>query len=160
MEFLQAEAPLTWYHVGERDGILYREAEFLQDFGNFKKGEKYRKILISLSTSEIVTFDEKGKQKAQSFCLIPSERHKMFNYKYDNEEGECFELRIEHEKDMVFTVLNYCKYDIEGRPLQRLSGIQAKELTPKFTEMVNKDKKLREHFERLCKNEAEGIEPC
>jgi len=158
MMFLQAEALLTWYCVGGREGILYRKAEFLYDFGNFKKGEKYERVLISLNTSEIVTFDKKGTEKSQSFCLTPSEKHKMFNYKYDTEEGECYNLKVEHEKEMVFTVLDYCKYDIEGKPLQKLSG--SKELTTKFTEMVNSDKKLREHFERLCKNEAEGIESC
>lgn len=159
MVFLQAEAPLTWYFVREREGILYKKAEFLQEFGNFKRGEKYASVLISLTTSEIVAFDEQGNQKSQGFCLLPSERHKMFNCKYDTEDGECFDLKVEHEKELKFTVLNYCRYDADGKPIQKLAGSQAKALTPKFNEMVNRNNKLREHFERLCK-QAEGVESC
>lgn len=74
MVFLQAEAPLTWYRVRGREGILYKDAEFLYDFGIFKKGEKYANVLVSLSTSEIVTFDERGRQRVQTFSLLPSNR--------------------------------------------------------------------------------------
>jgi hypothetical protein len=71
--FLQAEGSTRYYCHGEVEGIEYKNAEFLQDFGIFKKGEQHERIIISLTTGEIVIYNEKGKI-TQPFALVPREK--------------------------------------------------------------------------------------
>lgn len=70
--FLQAEESTRHYQWGEVEGIEYKNAEFLQDFGLFKKGEQYERIIISFTTGEIIVYREEGKV-TQPFALVPRE---------------------------------------------------------------------------------------
>jgi hypothetical protein len=70
--FLQAEGSTRYYNWGEVEGIEYKNAEFLQDFGIFKQGEQYERIIISFTTGEIIVYREEGKV-TQPFALVPRE---------------------------------------------------------------------------------------
>jgi len=58
---------------GDVEGIEYKNAEFLEDFGIFKKGDQYDRIIISITTGEFIVYGNAGKM-VQPFAMIPRKR--------------------------------------------------------------------------------------
>lgn len=67
--------PLTWKGWDHIDMLFntYYDVEFTDDFGEFKKGEKYSSISINYSEGFIEAYDENGENvvKKQKYGCVP-----------------------------------------------------------------------------------------
>lgn len=70
----EAILPISWegWDPGDQTEIFLGNATFLEDFGIFKKGEKYEGLFISYGEGFIEAYDEEGQiNKKQNFKAIP-----------------------------------------------------------------------------------------
>lgn len=67
--------PLTWNGWDQADVMIFQfyDVEFTEDFGTFKKGDKFSSISVNYSSGILEAYDEFGQEvvKSQKMVFTP-----------------------------------------------------------------------------------------
>lgn len=78
--------PISWNAWDSIDTLFnnYYDIEFTEDFGKFKKGEKYKTISIDYANGRIEAYDEEGENvvKFQNFVGAPVPENKDWHLNF------------------------------------------------------------------------------